>query len=85
MWERCCVYSKRERKRKTWYSAVRMPQADIIRPKKNCSELKFMFFLLSYFEIVLNYARTAQLDINQKLNDTAQRQQWNKEVKKIVK
>lgn len=39
-----------------------------------------MFFCFPYFEIVLNYARTAQLDVNQKLNDTVQRQQWNKEV-----
>lgn len=77
------MYTAREKEReerKTWYGAVRMPQADGIRPKKNCSVLKFMFFCFPYFEIVLNYARTAQLDVNQKLNDTVQRQQWNKEV-----
>lgn len=39
-----CIQRERKRERKTWYGAVRMPQADGIRPKKNCSVLKFMFF-----------------------------------------
>lgn len=83
MWERCCVYSERERERRE-KDMVRCCQDATGRrhpSKEKLFGVEIHVFLLSYFEIVLNCARTAQLDINQKLNDTVQRQQWNKEVK----